>query len=594
MKSDAKKMEIGKLTQKMSRMQPKAALPLYHYLDTKYASEKELRMYAYLSYGPNLVNNGLIERSKEIRFQGLKWAKELNNHVMIHDFYHLISSHYVNTTVVDSATFYVNEAEKIALENPEDLGPMLWQVYQRKGDIQYILGNSDLKSMYYEKAWVEMSKYPEHHARGFLLYLITDHFNEVKDHVKQAHYAEMLIEYYKAKELKTPDYHFPVESVLLEANTPEGISHLKKVIAASDSLNNYNAYSTSASVLAQAMIDRGTPEEAIPIMERTIERLEKVNYLIGHSREKALLTKLYEAAGDYKKAYEALKNQKVMEDSIRTSEMLSRIADYEVRYDTERKVRELDKQAAAQKLLYLILGSIAVVLSILTFYFVRNRKKNKLLAQQKKLLESTLDEKNVLLKETHHRVKNSFQIVSSLLYLQSENIEDQEAQLAIREAQNRVRSMVLIHQKLYNKDQLVGIDTKEYFSDLTKDIFESHHSQKNEMSYELNVQPMVLDIETITPVGLILNELITNVLKHAFVETKTSQKMHIDFGREGDHLILKVSDNGKGMPEKIRESSFGIKLMRALAKKLKATLNFSQSVPHGTVATLSISRFKVL
>lgn len=127
MKSDAKKMEIGKLTQKMSRMQPKAALPLYHYLDTEYASEKELRMYAYLSYGPNLVNNGLIERSKEIRFQGLKWAKELNNHVMIHDFYHLISSHYVNTTVVDSATFYVNEAEKIALENLEDLGPMLWQ-----------------------------------------------------------------------------------------------------------------------------------------------------------------------------------------------------------------------------------------------------------------------------------------------------------------------------------------------------------------------------------------------------------------------------------------------------------------------------------
>ena len=186
------------------------------------------------------------------------------------------------------------------------------------------------------------------------------------------------------------------------------------------------------------------------------------------------------------------------------------------------------------------------------FFLYKNNKKNRLLAKQKALLEATVDEKNVLLKETHHRVKNSFQIVSSLLYLQSENIEDKEAQLAMKEAQNRVRSMVLIHQKLYNKDQLVGINTEEYFSDLTRDIFESHQAEGNEIEYILDVDSLVLDIETITPLGLILNELITNVIKHAFTPNSTEKKLHIYLTKENESLLLlKVIDTGTGMPETI-------------------------------------------
>jgi two-component sensor histidine kinase len=230
---------------------------------------------------------------------------------------------------------------------------------------------------------------------------------------------------------------------------------------------------------------------------------------------------------------------------------------------------------------------------VTTFFLFKNRKKNILLAKQKKLLEATVDEKNVLLKETHHRVKNSFQIVSSLLYLQSENMEDKEGQIAIKEAQNRVRSMVLIHQKLYNKDQLVGINTEEYIHDLTKDIFESHQSS-DKISYSLDVEPLVLDIESITPIGLILNELITNVLKHAFDQITPESHMNIQFGKEGDALRLEVSDNGLGMSSEIKESSFGIKLMKALAKKLKASLKFEALAPNGTSAVLHIQRYTVL
>ena len=105
---------------------------------------------------------------------------------------------------------------------------------------------------------------------------------------------------------------------------------------------------------------------------------------------------------------------------------------------------------------------------------------------------------------------------------------------------------------------------------------------------------MILGIETITPIGLILNELITNVLKHAFDNVDDQSKMHITFKEQGEHLILKVSDNGKGMSDAIKESSFGIKLIKALSKKLKATLTYSKAEPNGTSATLEISRFQVL
>ena len=245
--------------------------------------------------------------------------------------------------------------------------------------------------------------------------------------------------------------------------------------------------------------------------------------------------------------------------------------------------------------LYSILSIIGFLFAaFLGFFFYKNRKKNLSLAKQKKLLEATIDEKNVLLKEIHHRVKNSFQTVSSLLYLQSENMVDKEAQIALKEAQNRVRSMVLIHQRLYNKDRLVGIDAKEYLQALTEDIFETHQFKNEKLSYKLNIEPIVLNIETITPIALILNELIINVLKHAFETITPESMLLVDFKKKDDELFLRVADNGKGFEGTLKETSFGIKLMNALSKKLRATLNYTSSLNHGTEVILNIKKFEIL
>ncbi len=285
-------------------------------------------------------------------------------------------------------------------------------------------------------------------------------------------------------------------------------------------------------------------------------------------------------------------------DSIYNENNIKKQTEQELQYEFSKTEELKNAEIAARKRRGLLTTTLAVIgflfAAFLGFFFYKNRKKNYLLAKQKKLLEATVDEKNILLRETHHRVKNSFQMVSSLLFIQSETAQDKEAKIAIKEAQNRVRSMVLIHQKLYSKDQLVGIDAKEYIEDFTKDIIESHQFETTKLKYKVNAEKLVLSIETITPIGLIINELITNVLKHAFKPVTEDSFLQIHFFLKDETLVLQVIDNGVGMPNTIKETSFGIELIDALSKKLKASLTHTPSSPNGTIASVVMKRFEIL
>jgi two-component sensor histidine kinase len=330
------------------------------------------------------------------------------------------------------------------------------------------------------------------------------------------------------------------------------------------------------------------------ILKRAKKALENTVGLRDKSLFLRNIADYHKFTGDYKQALQYRDAYVSVFESLKEKQRDQTVYDLETKYQTQEKEREIEKQTAAKKLLYWILGSILVLLGIVFMFYRDIKKKSTLLAKQKLLLEKTVSEKNVLLKETHHRVKNSFQIVSSLLFLQSKSVKDKEAKLAIKEAQNRVRSMVLIHQKLYNKDALVGIETKDYFEDLVRDIFDSHQDKSQGLKYNLNAETMVLSIETITPLGLILNELIVNVLKHAYPKTSKNGLMQIIFEKAGNELLLTVKDNGVGFSGPIDASSFGIKLITALSKKLKATLNFKSEVNKGTEAVLNITKFELL
>ncbi len=313
-------------------------------------------------------------------------------------------------------------------------------------------------------------------------------------------------------------------------------------------------------------------------------------------RNKSIMLKsignTYESMKNYKEATHYLNRYIEVYDSLKFQQKEDIIYELETKYQTEKKEEELQKKIKEknQLLIYIILfGVIILVLSYLVYLNIKQKKK---VNKQKAQLEMLVDEKNTLLIETHHRVKNSFQIVSSLLYLQSENIHDKEASLAVKEAQNRVKSMILIHQKLYSKDQLVGIDSKEYIEDLVNDIIENQSDSIENLKISTAIDSKIFSIDTITPIGLIINELITNVIKYAFPEKIQNPELKVSFLKKHANYELKVSDNGIGISNQNNPESFGLKLVHSLAKKLKATVSFENN--NGTTVTLVITKFEEL
>lgn len=375
----------------------------------------------------------------------------------------------------------------------------------------------------------------------------------------------------------------------------------EEVLTTVDTINDIYIYGASLRGLGNVALERHNYSEGLKKMEKAYKKLKSSGFFDEALATMPDLILAYELNGQYKNGLMVANRYQKLTDSIFSDEKDKNLSEALQKYEAEKKDTELkllkvetEKKEQQNRLSFILAIAGLCIAGLLGYFGYKNKQRNLVLAKQKSLLEKTVDEKNILLREVHHRVKNSFQIVSSLLYLQSENAADKEAKLAIKEAENRVRSMVLIHQKLYNKDELVGINTSDYFHDLVRDLFESHQFKSEPIPYALDVDAIVLDIETITPIGLILNELIINTLKHAFPEALPENKITISFYKKNNILLLKVTDNGKGFEGEIDNNSFGIVLMKALSKKLKATLDYDSVVNSGTTATLTIRKFNEL
>jgi len=204
-------------------------------------------------------------------------------------------------------------------------------------------------------------------------------------------------------------------------------------------------------------------------------------------------------------------------------------------------------------------------------------------------LKASLKEKELLLKEVHHRVKNNMQIISSLLNLQSAQAHNQTLRELLQESRNRVRSMALIHEKLYRSHDLAHINFSEYLKSLIESLFKS--VKKRGVTYSIDSREAFLEIDQAIPCGLIINELISNTLKHAFPEGKTG-KVCVSFSVSDDGKAnLSVKDNGIGLPSgfsEISSDTLGLQLVSDLAYQLggAVTINKDNGKRVGTVVTV--------
>jgi len=197
-----------------------------------------------------------------------------------------------------------------------------------------------------------------------------------------------------------------------------------------------------------------------------------------------------------------------------------------------------------------------------------------------KQLKSSLEEKEMLLKEVHHRVKNNMQVISSLLNLQSDSIKDPQVFEIFKESRNRVKSMAVIHEKLYKSVDFKHIDFGEYIRNLAADLFKSYRSKPGDIQLKINVENVMLGIDTAIPCGLIINELVSNALKHAFPEGRKGE-INIELFRNGDKFTLVVGDDGVGLPKGLdfrQTESLGLMLVRTLTQQLGGTIELSRNL----------------
>ena len=390
--------------------------------------------------------------------------------------------------------------------------------------------------------------------------------------------------------------------------------------------------------LGTAYNQKGMYRTAIPMLEQEIERFEKtgendlvvnglhelVRSLMGlthysNAGEKLQLAsellaanpftrgiranlelrvELLEKTGNDREALALFKDLVAFNDSLAEVEDEARTSILRVAYEVEQKNHELSSQkiriakaeadAERQKRRQQTLQiGIILMVSVVTFLIVlvilrksrekRLKEQNSQIEHQKRIIEKSLVEKETLLKEIHHRVKNNLQLISGILELQAISTDDHNVKDVMEEGQNRIRSIALLHQQLYQSDDLGQIDFQEYLNKLVNDIAILFAKEDHKIDIEISVNGLTFDVSVAVCLGLIINELVTNSFNHGF-EGRKSGRIFIGIRVLKENLYeLTVSDDGTGLPEGInpeRLNSLGLMLVKGLSRQLGGNYRF--------------------
>jgi two-component sensor histidine kinase/Tfp pilus assembly protein PilF len=289
------------------------------------------------------------------------------------------------------------------------------------------------------------------------------------------------------------------------------------------------------------------------------------------------LSKAYEGAGAFKKALLTSRKSEEFRKDVFTAEAEERIALIQTQMEVAQKENTIKLQEAKlsqQKIIQILYLTIAAVLMMILFllYRVYIRKRSYSL-----LLEKKNEEKEFLLREIHHRVKNNLETISSLLSLQISKIKNLEFQQVMEETYTRVQSMGMIHLQLYGEKNLKGVEMKYFFENLGRFILETFDAE-NRVEVDIDMSALKLDVDLAIPIGLIVNELVSNSLKYAFPK-KGKGNIRVSLYEKGEILLLEVADNGVGIQSGLIPlgTGFGSELISLLTRQLDGKMTLIKS-----------------
>lgn len=296
---------------------------------------------------------------------------------------------------------------------------------------------------------------------------------------------------------------------------------------------------------------------------------------------------LNRAIKNYAKASDYAEQLLIVKDSLLSTEKAEAMAEIQARYETEKKEQQieilnteqaLNQTAIKAKNFWIAALIIAIALTVVIAILVYN---SFILAKKARERVETL------MKELHHRVKNNLQVLSSVLSLQSQHLTDENALLSVKSTEGRINAMALIHRKLYSDETSTIVSTRGYFRELVEFLMSSYGFDSSKLKLKLDIDEVELDVDKAIPLGLIVNELISNAFKHAYVN-QDSAELSIALKKRRNELYIVIGDNGRGLPQGFNtdEEGFGSRMVAILVKDLKGVYQVDNQ--NGTVHTLTI------
>ena len=530
---------------------------------------------------------------------------------------------------LDSALNVLYQAKKKVLEKDLPfLNTQLGYVYERKGQldraVEYALESlrlgdklsdnkaialaySDLSNLFWKQSKFESGlEYGLKSAEifedrdindldyGFTLYVIGNNYLALQHYNKALNYFEHSI----AIGERYGFYNNLSDVYISEVDLYTYLNEFEKAKSAGENAVKYAALLDNNFMLMRSWLSIGKSQNIQGKYVSAIESLKKSIAIATDDFEDAFyLSQTYETLGkayagnhNYQEAYQAFAEYDNLKNQVFTAAADQRTSLLRTKFDVAQKESTILLQGAqitrqqTRQTLIIIVVLLLVLYLILLYKAVQNNIK------QNKLLEKKNNENEFLLKEIHHRVKNNLEIVSGLLALQSAEINDPKVVDAMQKSKHRIQSMSMVHQKLYQEKSLSSIEMKAYFEELANyvvNVFDA--GNRIEVFFEMD--PLELGVDTAIPIGLIVNELVTNSLKYAF---PNNQKGIIKIGLKKDRsqLFLKVSDNGIGKSgkEEYIGTGFGTKLIQLLTRQLEGKMNLD--IENGTMVSFEFQYFK--
>lgn len=359
----------------------------------------------------------------------------------------------------------------------------------------------------------------------------------------------------------------------------EALKDYNYVLTLSKKINYVNAIAVAIANLGEVNLLLGNYKEALGYQLETVRLQEKDSNFNNLTENYRHVSTIYEKLGNYQQALAYEQKAGSMRDRVASAESDTAMSRLLTQYEAEKKqatIAAQDNQISQQKKVqWLSIGVVALLAGFLIIGYRNLRQRNK----NNKLLAAKNAENELLLKEIHHRVKNNLEVVSSLLALQSAQIDDPNTKEAMLEGQNRVQSIGIVHQKLYQGENLGAIEMKDYFINLSESILDSFGADKK-VQIECVMDKLNIDIDTAVPLGLIVNELLTNTLKYAFPDGRNG-KVKIKLEKRPDGILqLLVADNGVGKSGVTRGTGFGGQLLALLTKQLGGSMK--EEISNGT------------